>query len=301
MATLAGLVEDVYGMLYGMAQVERPKEDTLASAVSSNSDVTWRFDTTTLWNRGDYAEYAGTGGEIVVFTEDHPPGADATVRRAQRGTTAASSYAQGDVFYRNPVFPRYMIERFIEETFDMDLWPLVWTTAETTLTFAPGSTTYEMPAECGDVVQVYQVDLNSDGKFYPIDQENWDYVPVVAAAESTNGNFLRLFAVHDAAETVYVTYKRQPTYSDIANVSANIAAMVPWNVVGKLLAGTRVSPHRIAPGRARPVVNASDSQLSRDFEAFNVMFRRMRQDENRRLRREVPIQRRFRRRRVRLG
>jgi len=301
MATLAAMTDDVLDMVYGIARIERPAEDTLVNVVSSNSDVTWEMTTPALWKRDDYCEDQAAG-EIVIMTTDHPAaGNDVTVRRAQNGTTAAASYATTDVFYKNPVFPRYRIQRFINETVDNDLFPHVWMWGETSFSYTVGDTTYEMPTDCGDVAQVYQSDLNSDGKFYPIDTSMWEYVPVVAAAESTNQNFLRLRRVIDDTATVYVTYKQKPSSSSLTDLSASIASIVPWRVVGKLLAGTKLAPARAAPGRATPVANQSGSQLSRDFAAFDVEFRRMRKDEQNRLNKQVPIQKRFRNSRVWTG
>ena len=77
-ATLAGLILDVEDMLYGLAQVERPREDTLLSAVASAVDTTWRFAYPAMWKKDDYAEYApvaGTVGEVVIMAEDHPTAA----------------------------------------------------------------------------------------------------------------------------------------------------------------------------------------------------------------------------------
>ena len=303
MATLAAMTDDVLDMVYGVARIERPAEDTLVTAVSGTTDVAWELTTPALWKRGDYCEDQAAG-EIVIMTTDHPAaGNDVTVRRAQNGTTALAAYATTDVFYKNPIFPRYRIERFINETVDNDLFPHVWMVGETTVSFTVGDTTYEMPTDCGDVTQVYQSDLNSDGKFYPIDTQAWEYVAVVAAAESTNQNFLRIRKVIDETATVYVTYKQKPSSvtADLVNLSAPLAAMVPWRVVGKLLAGTRLTPARTAPGRATPIINQSGSQLSRDFAAFDVEFRRMRKDEQNRLNRQVPIQKRFQRSRVWVG
>ena len=302
MATIGAMTDDVFDMVYGIARIERPAEDTLVNAVSGTTDVAWEMTTPALWKRGDYCEDQAAG-EIVIMSTDHPSaGNDVTVRRGQNGTTALAAYATTTaVFYKNPVFPRYRIERFINETVDNDLFPHVWMVGETTLSFTVGDTTYEMPTDCGDVLQVYQSDLNSDGKFYPIDTQAWEYVPVVASAESTNLNFLRLRHVIDETGTVYVTYKQKPSSASLSDLSTSLAAMVPWRVVGKLLAGTRLTPARAAPGRATPVANQSGSQLSRDFAAFDVEFRRMRKDEQNRLNKQVPIQKRFQHARVWVG
>ncbi len=277
-----------------------PARRCLVGAVTADSDVTWEMTTPSMWNRGDYIEDQAAG-ELVILATDHPSaGSDVTVRRGQRGTTAAASYATTDVFYKNPVYPRYRVERFIKETVDNDLWPYVWNIAETTVSFTAGDTTYEMPTDCFDVAQVYQYDLNSDGKLYPIDTKSWDYTPVVAAAASTNRNFLRLYRVRDPSATVYVTYKQKPLSTDLPSLSAPLASMVPWAVCGKLLAGTRIVPSRTEPGRATPVSNQSSS-LRSDFGAFDVTFRRMRKDEANRLRKQAPVQKRFRSSIVRAG
>lgn len=266
-------------MLYGVAQVERPLEDTLATAVTDDADVSWQFATTTnVWKRGDYAEAQDTAGEMVYLAEDQDAAADITVRRGQRGTTAkAAGYAQGDVFARNPMFPRYMIQRFINETVDGELWPHVWMWGQTTITWNDGQTTYELPADCADVVAVYQANLDSDGAWHPIDNSQWAFLPVVNTSESSTGKYLRLFTTYDPDDTIYVTYKQKPLSSSLGDLSDDVAALVPWRVVGKLLAGTRVGPQRVTPGRANPRADGA-SGVKRDAAYFDVEFRRMRKD-----------------------
>jgi hypothetical protein len=163
MGSLASLTLDIIEMLYGMAQIERPIEDTLKTAVSAANDVTWQFDTA-IWKRGDYAEYwknDGTEGEIVILAADYTVGADVTVRRAQRGTTAAASYAIGDVFLHNPTFPVATIQRFINNLIDTDLAPHVFYLTHRSLTWDEDDdhTAYPLNANDFDVVTVYQVDL----------------------------------------------------------------------------------------------------------------------------------------------
>lgn len=300
MADLASLTADVFDMLYGVAQVERPAEDTLATAVSSAADVSWQFTTPAVWGRNDYGEDAAAG-ELVVFAAAHPDAGDATVRRGQRGTTALAAYAAGDVFYKNPTFPRHVVERFINETVDGDLFPHVWTWASTTVSWVTGQTTYELPADCEGVGAVYQADIDGDGRFHPIDRSLWEYVPVVDSALSSNGNFLRLFRVYAEDETIYVTYKQRPSSAALASMSDELAALVPWGVLAKLLGGTRVAPARSAPGRSTPIPQVSGSQLLRDYAFFDQQFRQMRADEKRRLRGQVFQQKQRRRARVRRG
>src|SRR3990167_1000816 len=94
MATLNALTLDVEDMLFGIPQIERPAEDTLSTAVTTAADTSWVWTTTTLWKRGDYAEYmpsSGAVGEIVLAAVDD----GTTVRRAQQRTTAASPTVLG--------------------------------------------------------------------------------------------------------------------------------------------------------------------------------------------------------------
>ena len=164
-ATLAGLILDVEDMLYGLAQVERPAEDTMVKAVAAAADVAWRMGSPTLWKRGDLAEYApsaGTVGEIVLMAEDHSPSGDVTVRRGQWRTTAATAYAVGTVFRKNPAYSRVKIDRFIDETVDTQLWPHVWYRSQRTLSFDTNAGYYPLLAADFDVEEMYQLDLTSD-------------------------------------------------------------------------------------------------------------------------------------------
>ena len=161
MATLITLTLDVEDSLYGNPQIERPAEDTLNTAVTSSSDTSWRFDTYQMWKRGDRAEYVttdGTAGEIVVLAADHASGADVTVRRAQKRTTAASAYSIGDVFRKNPLYDRTMIARAINETIDSDLAPEAYYRATRQITLADGKKRYDLNASDFEVDQVYQTD-----------------------------------------------------------------------------------------------------------------------------------------------
>lgn len=163
--TLAGLILDVEDMLYGLAQVERPAEDTMVKAVAAANDTAWRMGTPSLWRRGDLAEYwptAGTVGEIVLMAEDHDQSSDVTVRRGQWRTTAAAAHAAGAVFRKNPAYPRVKIERFIYETVDTQLWPHVWYRSNRTLDYDSQATYYPLNVADFDVEEAYQLDLTSE-------------------------------------------------------------------------------------------------------------------------------------------
>ena len=65
MATLATLVDDCYGILYGIGQAERPAEDQINGSLAQGA-TSVMMDTDKLWKRGAYAEFA-TDGEDRHF------------------------------------------------------------------------------------------------------------------------------------------------------------------------------------------------------------------------------------------
>jgi hypothetical protein len=291
MTTLSALVDDCYGILYGVGRAERPKEDVLAAQfLTASTSIT--PTTVALWKRDDYAEF--TDGELIILAADS---AGATVcRRAQRGTTAAD-HASGAVIYRNPTFPRYEIERLITQVVNNDLWPNVWTWEADSLSYVNADTTYDLGAYIEDVVTVYQYNLNAEGRFYPLEQNAWDVeLNINAAAGAASGNLLRLRRVQDEDETVYYTAKRRPDSADLANMSDEVAELIPWAVAGKLEGQRSASTrHRPATGLTERV----EGGLFRDYRGFMSEFLRMRKQLNTKLVKEVPTAPKFRARRRR--
>ena len=161
--TLASLTLDVEDMLYGVAQIERPVEDTLSTEVTNDADVAWRFTTPTMWTRGAYAEYlpaAGSIGEVVILAVDHPAAADVTVRRAQvQSALTGGAIAAGSVFRKNPTYPRVKVGRFVEDCINTMLWPAVWYRSQRNLSFDVDASYYPLAAADFDVEEVYQIDL----------------------------------------------------------------------------------------------------------------------------------------------
>lgn len=287
MASVHSLYLATFDILYGTVLGEHPAEDTLASTVSGTGDTSWTWDTPAMWKRGNYAEAADTTGELVYIAVDN----GTTVRRGQRGTTAAASYSAGDVFYRNPKFPHYLIDDMVRQVVDNDLWPHVWTWHQDSLSYTTGQTVYDLDEYVEDVVRVSQYDLNGSGKWYPIENRYWDTERQVASAVSTNSNMLRLRWVHDEDATVYYTAKRRPDTGDLGNVSDEIADIVPWAAAAKVIAARGVSK------RQRPIVD--DAQQTeggefRDYRSLMAEFLRMRDQLRRKLMDEVPAAPRFR-------
>jgi hypothetical protein len=199
--------------------------------------------------------------------------------------------------YRNPTFPRYEIENLITQVVRNDLWPHVWTWHRDTLSFSAGQFTYDLDQYIQQVVRVSQFDLHSDGRWYPIDDNQWDTERQVNVAVSTNLSMLRLRNVFDETATVYYTAKREPHIDDLTNLSDEVAELISWAVVGKLTAASRAVARR-----HNPQTDSSDEREGgdfRDYRGFMTEFLRMRDALNRRLLEEVPATPRFRARRRR--
>ncbi|MFH2073205.1 MAG: hypothetical protein ABIJ75_10190 [Actinomycetota bacterium] len=164
---MASLTLDVYDMLFGVAQLQRPVMDTLSTQVTDAADVTWRFTSYAMWKQNDYAEYwldDGTAREVVRMTTDAPSGAaDVTVVRSQRGTTAAAAaIAAGTTFLKNPPVTCTEIQRAITETIDNDLYAnpyRVFYRSQRTITPVTNKHRYELNAEDYQVDDMYQIDL----------------------------------------------------------------------------------------------------------------------------------------------
>ncbi len=285
MATLATLVDDCYGILYGIGAAERPAEDLINGALAQGA-VSVTMDTDSMWKRGMYAEFA-TDGELIIFAAD-ASGATA-IRRAQRGTTDVAQ-ADNSIVYRNPTFPRYEIERLISQVIQNDLWPNVWSWHQDTVSFVSADFMYPLDQFIEDVATVYQADLNSDNRFYPFKPSWWAVENQIDSTVATNGGLLRLRTVRDEAATVFYTAKRRPDPADIANMSDEVAELIPWAVAGKL------EGQRTIATRSRPHTDNADRIEGgpfRDYRGFMGEFIRMRKELRTRLDKEVPTAPRF--------
>jgi hypothetical protein len=300
MATLATITDATYDLLYGTAQVERPRLDLLNGAITVGA-TTATFDTTTMWKQWDYAE-AEADGEMIQFLEDHQAGATNILRAQPRGQTTAAQHDDNSVWYRNPKHPRYLIERLINEVIDNELGPHIWVRVNRKLTggYIVGQTSYELAATDLEVEQVYQYDIGSTTKFYPIAHGLWDVDGSVHTDVSSTGRLLRIFRVHDSAEDVYYTVRSRPMSSDIASLSDQVANLVPWAVAGKAMAVT-VGAKRGADARSPQVVSQSGDRPLRDATFFRAEFERMRADEELRLKLELMKSKQYKPRHRRVG
>jgi hypothetical protein len=288
--TLATLTDQTYDLLVGAGPMERPQEDVGTLADASTESLTG-IGRTALWKVGDYAEFIDNG-EVVIFGSDASAGA-ATVRRAQRGTTAD---AHADVVMRkNPLYPRYLIERMVNETV-RSMWPAVWTWHKDTLDWMESATTYVLDEYIEDVVEVYQYDVAGDERYHQVHPDSWRVVRQVDTGLASTGNLLRLHAPPNSDDPIYYTAKRRPHPDDLENLSAELADLVPWMAAAKCVyargqAETYSASHNTGP-RATEIAR----QRAQSWEGFYVRQLAARRDQ---LLLEVPKPRQWSPKRVR--
>lgn len=275
MATLATLTQATWNLLYGVGGFERPKEDQASGAVATGDTDLSADVTTGMWREGDMMEFPS--GEMVMVVADTA----STVNRARDGTTA-ETLASGDIIIKNPDFPRHKVEQAIGEVIRTSLWPQVWSWHHDTLTFSTSDHMYDLDQYVEDVVLVYQENLNADERFHPFPNNFWSVERQINSAVATNTGLLRLKRVWDEDETIYYTAKRRPHTDDLANLSDELADIVPYAVAGKLAVGRSVQQkrHRTSERRGK--------EFLADYEGFMSEFIRMRQELSRLLHAEVP-------------
>lgn len=283
MGSLQSVILDTEEMLYGMAQVERPDEDTVRVGGIDGVSQTLPVSTDGMWSRGDFVEVVGVDGapgEIMVAAADGASGS-VQVRRAQRGS-AAAAWPAGAVLRRNPLFPRTVLARFVEEVVGGEMWPHVWYRSDRTLTYTAGDRTYPLDGADMDVISVYQYDVSGNEELIPLHRGRWD-VREVDLAVAGSGRVLLLHTPPSTSDTVYYTARTKPTFAALTSMPETLVALIPWAVCGKVLGGTRTSPWRFDPNR-QGHMEVQEGGPSRDWRFFTTEFLRMRAEEARRLR-----------------
>lgn len=378
MATLASLTLDVEDMLYGQTPLQRPDIDTLAAAVASSATTSFRFSEvgTQFWGRGDYAEYddgAGTAGEVVRLLEDGDDVDFVSVKRGQRQTSAATSFAAGSIFIKNPPFTRTEIQRAINEVIDSDLQNGIWYRSERSIAWTSGRNRYPGNASDFTIERMYQLDTGksslgaatydetggaaedlwtlashglavndtvrfsaagtgatgySSGIIYyvaSVPSANtftlsatesgsaiegtddsvgtwtlekvafnyrefpsyyWDYLTNVNTAHESTGTAVLVHNLYTSDDTIYYVARTRPSSSAIASLPTEIANLVPWGAVARLVGGTAVR-HRYDPNSAASTTPYVDAEF------FRVRFEGMVQETRNRLLRELTPMRKW--------
>lgn len=291
MTTLAALRRTTLNILFGLDDFEYPKSDRLDGSINDTIE-TVAFDTSGLWDVDDYAEFQANG-EVIQFLDS----AATLAKRGQRGTTAASQSDDADVL-KNPPFYQHQVDEQINAVVRSELWPKVWTWHRDSLTPSSIDHMYDLDQYVEEVVMVYQENIDTDEVFRPLHPGWWDVERQISTSVATNSNLLILKKVYDYDATVYYTAKRRPHVDDLANVSDEIADLIPYAAAARCIAFRSPQIKQAAHRASRQ----QESTLLQDYRALLTEFIRQRDSLHRLLMEEVrpdmrhrPVTRVFRR------
>lgn len=282
MTTLAALTQSTLNRLYGAELVERPLEDRINGAIANGTTEVVAFDTPAMWDPDDFVEYR-VDGEITRLVSD------TVQKRGQRGTTAASKLDNAEVT-KNPPYFIVDVQEKIEEVVRGDLWPHVWTWHRDSLSATETDFMYDLDEYVTEVVLVYQENIDADEKFRSLPPGWWDTERQIDATVATEGSLLILRRVYDYDETVFYLAKRRPHVDDLANMSDELADLIPWAAAAKMLAG-RGGQVKAAASRSNKDQEGGYLQV---YRGWMSEFIRMRDELHRALMSEVREDRRWR-------
>jgi hypothetical protein len=126
--------------------------------------------------------------------------------RGFRGTTAASHTAGSRVTLA-PTFPRSAIERNINATID-GLYPDLFGTASTTFIFSAARTTYPLPIDCIDVINVSWQSIGPSREWIPVKDYRIDLM--ADPTTWTTGKTISVYSGIVPGRTVTIRYTNKP-------------------------------------------------------------------------------------------
>lgn len=150
------------------------------------------------------------GSELMWVDSVNTATSTVTVAPYGRGfrSTVATAHSAGDRVVTSPLFPRVLIQRAVNETI-RSVYPDLFGIAETTLTFSPAITTYQLPAGAQQVLQVSWQSIGPSKEWVPV--RRWRVDRHAAPAAFASGVSLSLYDMIVPGRPVRVVYSKVPT------------------------------------------------------------------------------------------
>lgn len=127
--------------------------------------------------------------------------------RGYRGTTAAA-HASGTRVVSSPLFPRHLVKQALNDTIKA-VFPDLWGVGETTFTYSPAISTYELPAGALDVLAVTWQTVGPSKEWLPV--RRWRVDKHAATSAFTSGASLSVYDPITPGRTVKVIYSKAPS------------------------------------------------------------------------------------------
>jgi hypothetical protein len=246
MSTLGDLVNEVHLNLLGYVL---DQESITTVTTFDDNDTSFTVADATQISSG----LIEVDEELMWCTEVDPDANIVTVSvRGMYGTTAAS-HSTGAVCRNSPRFPRQIIVNAINATLRAS-YPDVFAIDDTTIVSTTSISTYEVPADVEQILQVTYDELSPSGHWSPI--RRWDLDMQADTTEYTTGKSITIFEPVLSGRNVRVTYIKQPTVfaglsSDISTtgLEESVRDMLIYGACSKLVGN--LEPARISDESAQ--------------------------------------------------
>ena len=204
MTTFLNLQDEVLMALhgYGLAQ---PRTTFLLTSITA-TDLTVAVRDASNIDMG----LAEIGGELVFIESVDRSSGTITFSpdgRGYYGTTAAAHDANARLTFA-PTWPRQRIKSAINDVI-LGVWPTLFGVAQTTFTFTPAVTTYEMPDEAEGVLSVTADTYGPSRQQQVINAYRFD--ATAPTDEWANGKSVTLLESASPGADVTVTYTKEPS------------------------------------------------------------------------------------------
>lgn len=127
--------------------------------------------------------------------------------RGFRGTTAAT-HASGVRVVTNPLFPRKLVKDALNQA-TLAVYPILTAVGETTFSFNPARTTYELPAGANTVISVSWQTIGPSREWVPVRRYRID--SLAATSSFTSGASISLYDSIVPGRTVKVVFAKAPS------------------------------------------------------------------------------------------
>lgn len=201
MPTLTQLTDETLLTLYGYG-TPQPRASFLTADIT-NSTLSIPVTDGTNFEQG----IAEIGDELIYVEAVN--GDTLTVAPDGRGYfgTTAAAHSEDARVQVNPVFPRTRVQSAINDAIE-GTHPVLYGVGTDTFTFNGVVVTFELPADCEQVLQVSADTIGASNIQQPVRRWRFDST---ASAEFASGNTLTLEEPVDLGRTVTVTYRKAPT------------------------------------------------------------------------------------------
>lgn len=204
MTTLGDLINDVqlalegWGLTQGRAGFINQVGGITASATSITVDDTTNLSEGLAEIDDELVYIQSASGTTVTIAPDG---------RGYRGTTA-TTHADNARITMNPTVPKSVIKQKINDTL-RGVYPTLRGKGSTDLTYTAGVTTYNLPAEADEVLQVTYDSVTSTGVWPRVNVYHVDHNADPTAY--AGGKSLTLGSYVDSGRTVRVVYTKKPS------------------------------------------------------------------------------------------